>query len=105
MADLTFRGFSPDEWQRITDALNSRMETQGACPLCGVQAWAFNDGYVSHHVYGAHDSPNSLPPPRLLPTLAVTCGNCGNTLFLALGSLGLLDLLPGTPLSSAPGQS
>lgn len=76
--------------QEVIAYLNSKWKNQ-TCPMCGNRAWnvtedkifelrEFNDGNL---VVGG-------PGSSIYPVIPVTCGNCGNTIFVSALSTGLM---------------
>jgi hypothetical protein len=87
--------FSPDVFQRIITAVAAKnVRTPGIvpdCSFCGHPRWTVGDGFVTFYLtYGY--SPFQ-PGGNTLPSLALICQNCGNTVFLNILMLGLGDLI------------
>jgi len=70
---------------RIIEAL-SKKAPNSICPICKSKKWNVADGYivlpVSPHPRELHLS------GRVIPLVAVTCSNCGNTQLINLIKLG-----------------
>ncbi|HEY7466914.1 MAG TPA: hypothetical protein VIB47_09510 [Dehalococcoidia bacterium] len=52
--------------------------------------WTIADGFVQFQLL--YPGQAFQPQANQMPTLALTCNNCGNTIFLNLFTLGLGDL-------------
>ncbi len=84
------RKFSTDQEQRIIGAIQSRLPAKLGCSACTHTQWTLADGFV---FLSLSDSPGSIPiGGNGLPSVALTCKNCGNTLLFNLIVLGLRDL-------------
>ena len=86
----------PEEaMRRIIEAIQAKMGGQTAhCTICGNNTWGV-DGYVAT-VLG--DGPLEIRiSGNVLPMVALSCRNCGNTNFLNLLVLGLGDLVKAAP--------
>lgn len=83
-----------DVQQRIIKAITDRGGIH-PCAVCGNPSFSLTDGYVT--------TPLAPTPSAIvlggatLPSVALVCNRCGNTLFLNLLTLGLGDLIPQAP--------
>lgn len=76
---------------KITRAINSKMPNgPGECTVCSENSWTYDSTLFEVREYqgggmviGGRSS--------ILPTIALTCSNCGNTQFLNAVTLGLVD--------------
>lgn len=96
----------PDQMNRIIDALNAKKGSHTAtCSICGRTKFAVGDGISS---IVANNTPGQLAGPYM-PLVSVLCTNCGNTQFVNLRILGLVDIAEGTdvllpPVPTSAGQ-
>ncbi len=93
-------GLTEGQRDRIVTRINEVTQggTLGAgCPTCGNRNWTLVDGFVS--VATADLLGVQLSPPRYLPSVAVTCNQCGNTQLFNLNLLGLSDIASPTASS------
>lgn len=112
---------TPHQSQRISAAVGQKVRLP--CPLCGVMKWTWGQDLIvlqttryltaAEPVTGlgslapgqpqqqrlsvlaslaGHFYPD--PPPPAYPLLSLQCGNCGNTMFLNVYTLGLADIWP-----------
>jgi hypothetical protein len=81
---------TPEVQARILAAIKAKVPTQGDCAVCGNPNFTLVDGFISLGV--AESAVMGAPAPRRLPSAALVCSNCGNTVFLNLFRLGLADL-------------
>jgi|SRR5215213_4102242 len=79
--------FTPEVRDKILAVFRQKMLR---CPVCGFNAFTAADGFVSPPVYGNYWLSQRVSG---LPSLALICDNCGNTLFINIGALGLADLI------------
>lgn len=94
--------FAPEVFQRIEQTLREKRILGGKedergwpCWFCGDSRWTLADGFVTLLLsYGANPF---QPSGDRLPSLALVCGNCGNTVLLNLVVLGLEDLVGAFP--------
>lgn len=84
---------------RIMQAIEERASGSGACPVCGRSQWILADGFVMLSVQ-SEPTGNLVIGGRTLPSVALICGNCGDTRFLNLLVLGLGDLIPQEAVAS-----
>jgi hypothetical protein len=79
--------------QRILLAIQARAPAMSGCPVCRVGRWTLIDGIVKLPVItDPKQFPNVVLGGATLPTVALVCNNCGNTIFMNLMVLGLTDL-------------
>lgn len=87
---------SADQRERVVAAIQQKAPRLQACAVCGtVSGYMLEDGVV---FFTVQDTFARLQlGGRGLPCVALTCKNCGNTVFLNVAVLGLRDLfgLPG----------
>lgn len=82
----------PDQVTRIVDALNAKKGAHTAtCALCGHSVFSVGNGISS---IVSTDVPGQLSGPYM-PLVSVICINCGNTHFVNLRILGLVDIAEG----------
>jgi hypothetical protein len=81
--------FTPETRDKILAVFLERVKVL-RCPLCNHDAFTTVEGFVSATVYK-----NFWLAQRTsgLPSLALVCDHCGNTLFINIGALGLADLV------------
>lgn len=81
---------SKEDRQRITDAIDGRVKGW-QCRLCDQNDWTLAEGIIA---LGVQDKPGTVVVGgRVLPCIALTCSNCGNTLLLNMVMLGLRDMV------------
>jgi hypothetical protein len=89
--------FAPDVYQKIADRLRERrilggeMPDRWQCWYCGDSRWTLGDGFVT--LVLSYGSSPFQPSGNTLPSLALICQTCGNTVLLNLLVLGLGDLI------------
>ena len=83
--------FTPKERERIQAAIAARRPAVGTCPLCGYRTWSLQDGFVIPILQESAASLDLTGPA--IPSVVITCGNCGNSQFLNVIVLGLRDML------------
>ena len=82
----------PENFQeRLVQALRDR-GANTTCEVCGKNNWAVIDQAVSVQVTDL--SGNWQMPPPQIPSGGLVCNNCGNIRLFALGVLGLLPTTP-----------
>lgn len=82
---------STDVRKRIEAALAEKVPTLPACYLCGETDWVIAGGFTSLALTAV---PLQFATGGLaLPSVAMVCFNCGNTLILNLNVLDLQDLI------------
>lgn len=59
--------------------LNEKWSSK-VCPMCGGNNWTYDDNIYTPLTLGINKSINL--GGRILPLVAVTCSNCGNTIFV-----------------------
>ena len=75
---------------RIAERSGGRV---GPCSVCHAQQFTLTDGYV---LLSISETPNSFQlGGKHLPSVALVCTNCGNTLLINLLPLGMGDLVMG----------
>lgn len=81
--------FTAETREKILAAFRRRVPAL-RCPVCQHNAFTAAEGFVSPPVYR-----NFWLDQRAtgLPSLALVCDNCGNTLLINIGALGLADLI------------
>jgi len=79
-----------DRTQTVIDALNERRGTRELmCQICARRNWTLEDGFVAPTLQrDLYDLQHGFKP-TILPLVALTCSNCGNTLLLNVLILGL----------------
>jgi len=76
--------------QRIIAALEAKSKgPTGACVICGDNNWAI--GFFSPIPISFGAKGMSTFGPRIYPTVAIICNNCGNTHFINVRILGFTD--------------
>lgn len=72
--------------------INDSLHTHGArnpCPMCGFKEFTLASGAFVHVL---QDNLNSLKiSGTSIPTVVLTCGQCGYVMQFAMGALGLMD--------------
>ncbi len=81
--------FTPEVRERVLAAFSKRVPVLH-CPVCQHNAFTIVDGFVSPPVYGNFWLGQKTSG---LPSIALVCDNCGNTLFINMGALGLENLV------------
>lgn len=82
--------FSASKLQLIQQAISSRVRNY-SCVLCQNTNWSLSD---QANLLSLTDNIGSITlGGNSLPLVAMTCTNCGNTHFINLAILGLLDQL------------
>jgi hypothetical protein len=82
---------SSEAQQRVIQAITERMGPSLVCPMCRKGPWSLAEGYVTLLL---QDSALNLKlSGPALPTVSITCQNCGYTALLNLYVLGLSDLV------------
>ncbi len=61
---------------------------QKPCQICGQTAWLVSDKIF---YLGEYENGNVVIGGPVLPVVTVTCGNCGNTVFINALVAGLLE--------------
>jgi hypothetical protein len=90
----------------ILDAIRAKVPNQGPCSFCGTGTFTLTEGYLSLDV--TNSAVKGSPATTYLPSVALCCTNCGNTVLLNLIRLGLGDLIkppeptPPTPEEGSP---
>lgn len=82
--------------QHLIAFLNGKFGTNPNCRLCTVNAWEFN-GFIA---LGLSDSPGVAQfGGQNLPSVALVCKNCGNTVLInaVIAGLVLPDGMPAVP--------
>jgi len=89
--------FTPEVQTRIIAAIQEKWGSQAPrCAFCGQNRWTLADGFIflsfdpdtTRLTFNA----TSLLQSTGLPSVALTCSHCGNTLIMNLLVLGLGDL-------------
>jgi len=94
--------FTDETKARIFAAVRAKFPNGriGPCSLCGTLEWRLSEGYVS---LALQKEPLMLTlGGTILPSVVITCKNCGNTHLLNLRALGLDDLLKPEPKEESP---
>lgn len=91
---------SPENRTRILAAIQEKAPTQGNCTVCGSPTFTLADGFLSLTVTDNAVAPIGSPPR--LPSVALICSKCGNTVILNLFRLGLGDLVDQVPTVTPP---
>ncbi len=76
---------------KISGKMKSLKPTQDfICALCGATSWSVSPGYFT---ISLSDDPMTitLGGGRAVPTVVVTCKNCGNTHLVSLLALGFTE--------------
>ena len=84
------RGLTPAQRERIIAAVKSRLGVITRCPACDHKGWTLAGGLVFLSMSDSSDT--LMVGDNSLPSVAMTCNHCGNTLLLNLRVLGLADL-------------
>ena len=83
---------NPDQ-QRVVDELTRRGAARGPCSLCGKTAgYGVGIGVIHLKVSDFGESPNWITPGQMMPSAALTCNNCGNTVLVNLIVLDMADI-------------
>jgi hypothetical protein len=84
---------SPDLVPQIAAWMATKMKNV-ACTLCGTNSWdpsGFTNFPVTMtYVDSLYSTGIGLSAPRMLPSIALVCLNCGNTIFLNAKVAGLV---------------
>ena len=89
--------FTEDQNARIIAAVEKVAGRNLACWICRNETWQLVDGVINQPLHDINDPFSSLRPSGpALPSIAVICTRCGNTVYLNLFTLGLGDLVSGT---------
>lgn len=83
--------FTPQDKERIIAAIKEKAPQFGRCVICGQANWSLQDGFVTPTLQSNLKSVTL--GGTVLPSIALTCSNCGNTHLLNVIVLGLRDLL------------
>ena len=78
--------------ERALAAVNEKLGTRRLlCQLCGLSEWALESEPAYVPVWDASSGKSLISgsKQRMLPLIALTCKNCGNTFFLNTRILGL----------------
>ena len=95
--------FTDAQSKRIIDAITAKSPMGIGCSVCGTRTWTIqNDGLVYLAIQPSGDT--ILVGGPSLPSVAIICRNCGNTLLLNVLVLGIGDAfgLGGPPLPPPP---
>jgi len=82
--------FSSRDRERIEAAINAKIPAGLKCPLCQHPVWTMIDGPA---VVTVRERFNVSDFDSGLPSVALVCSNCGNTVLLNLFKLGLGDIV------------
>ncbi len=80
--------FSEGERQEITGALDDKINGELVCPVCHKTRWSLQDGMFLMPLHQANTGGLVVGGP-ILPCVAISCTNCGNTQLQNLLILGL----------------
>ena len=75
--------------QEAIDYLNSKWKNQ-TCPMCGSRTWNVTDKVFELREFNDGNLVLGGPGGSVYPVIPVTCGNCGNTIFVSALSTGLI---------------
>ena len=85
---------SDEEQKEIVAKLQERGVKADKCPMCGNGKFIITDGYFNHQVLARNaiiaNGGAIYIGGTSIPTVAITCTNCG---FISQHSLGILGLL------------
>lgn len=91
--------FTPEQQRRIKQVILARVAPEGRCPLCRHNDWAVAEGPVRLAV--GQPFAGWAATGSEIPSVAIICEHCGNTLILNALVLGLGDLFAiVTPLAA-----
>lgn len=83
--------FSPAARKEILDALAAKVEHgRVVCPLCHHWKWTMPDGYIALPLLSSLWASHRVSQ---LPSAALICDTCGNTILINLMVLGLGHLV------------
>jgi|HubBroStandDraft_6_1064221.scaffolds.fasta_scaffold00031_33 hypothetical protein len=84
--------WTPEDQAAIERAIQAVVPDLRACPFCGKRAgYTLADGFV---FLSTKRRPAAVEGGQGLPSIALICRKCGNTMLLNAVVLGLHDLLP-----------
>lgn len=75
--------------EEIINFLNSRW-AGAVCPLCQGREWNITDKIFELREFNNGDLVLGGPNCSIIPIVPVTCGKCGNTIFINAVSTGLM---------------
>lgn len=85
--------FTDQQAKRIIQALQDR-GANSDCPRCGKDVFNLEEGYfIQGLTPGLHR--RALPPEKSIPSVVLSCMNCGFIMQYAVGVLGLWDQFQG----------
>ena len=86
--------WTPEDQAAIERAIQAAVPDLRACPFCGKRAgYTLADGFV---FLSTKRRPEAIGGGQSLPSIALICRKCGNTMLLNAVVLGLHQLLPGS---------
>lgn len=91
---------TPEDSARILQAIQERVPNVAPCAVCGTRNFTLGEGFVRLDLSELHSSAIRIGGPAL-PSVALVCQNCGNTILLNLIVLGLTDLAVAPPRGAA----
>jgi hypothetical protein len=84
--------WTPEDQAAIERAIQAAVPDLRACPFCGKRAgYTLADGFV---FLSTKRRPETVGGGQSLPSIALICRKCGNTMLLNAVVLGLHHLLP-----------
>jgi len=73
--------------KQVIEMLSAKWKGK-ACPMCNSGPWNLGDGIYELREF--HGGSLVIGPNKIIPVVAVTCANCGNTQFINAVSTGLI---------------
>lgn len=65
--------------ERFIDTINKKWSTK-KCPMCGNNNWNISEDMMT--MLGVDDKKSIRLGGKVIPIVAVTCNECGNTVFV-----------------------
>jgi hypothetical protein len=91
MGMINQTNFTPQLKQEIITEIRRRLGDEVSCPLCHRGHWEIPDAFsqvpLLKNVFTGE-------PDSLLPSIAIICKRCGNTIYINLPMIGFLRNAP-----------
>ncbi len=84
---------SPEKTQEVLNQITSKC-TIRKCPMCGGNEWNIEDKIFELREFNNGNLVIGGGSSSIIPLLAITCTNCGNTQFINALMCGAIDRTP-----------
>lgn len=74
--------------EKLLKIINQKWKTK-FCPMCGKNDWTINNDMMT--MLGVGEDKSIQLGGKIVPVVAITCNECGNTIFVNPLAIGCVD--------------